>query len=115
MTTCLEFSMNRALHHFSSGDGFAMLSASRSEHTPEENNAASKELEKHLRSIGKGFHKVEGGYVEQTAQGPKQVKERSYFVPGVSKDECRINWRGWRRKNSNRIRSCGVIPRKARI
>lgn len=84
-----EMSLNRVRKHLGSSDGFMMLSADRSERSPGDNAKHQAKLEAHLRSRGKGFVKVKGGYVEKTAEGDKPVYEHSYLVPNVSKDEAR--------------------------
>lgn len=58
---------------------FAILSASRSERTPEENRQATFELKERLIADGKGFYPADGFYV-----GREIVSEDSVFVPGVT-------------------------------
>lgn len=82
-----EMSMSRILSHTTKGNGYAILSADRSERSPKENAQHRAEVEKHLRSIGKGFTKVKGGYVEKTAGGNRPVYEHSYMVHNVNHKE----------------------------
>lgn len=84
-----EMSMSRIVHHTQAGNGFVVLSPDRSERTNQENREHRKALLQHLRSMGKGYTHVKGGYVEQTPKGPKSVYEHSIMVHNVSHDEAK--------------------------
>jgi len=81
-----EASLSRIVRHAKAADGFAILSADRHERTPAENKEARKRLEQQVRSLGKGFIRVRGGYVEKADNDDeegKPVYEESLFVPDV--------------------------------
>lgn len=82
-----EATFGRIVQHMKNlKDGFVMVSADRSERAGSENKAARKKAWQVIRSAGKGFVKVKGGYVETTPEGDKQdVDELTMFVPKVSK------------------------------
>lgn len=83
-----EMSMMRIFKHFNDKDGFVLVSADRSERSPKENAQKADEMEQTLRSMGKGFVKVKGGFVETGAEGKKrEVFEHSYFVPDVAQTD----------------------------
>lgn len=68
---------------------FAILSADRSERTPEENKAKSEELKKDIKSMGYWYTELKGGYVEIGENG-KRVPvdgEDSFIVPNMTKEE----------------------------
>ena len=68
---------------------FAILSADRSERTPEENKAKSEELKKDIKSMGYWYTELKGGYVEISENG-KRVPvdgEDSFIVPNMTKKE----------------------------
>ena len=74
-----------------------MLTAFRYLNTPKENRELNKKLENEIRSLGKGYFKVEGHWVECTdsslnySECPKdKLKdsiEESLFVPNISAKE----------------------------
>lgn len=68
---------------------FAILSADRSERTPEENKAKTEELKKDIKSKGYWYTELKGGYVEIGENG-KRVPvdgEDSFIVPNMTKEE----------------------------
>lgn len=68
---------------------FAILSADRSERTPEENKAKTDELKKDIKSMGYWYTELKGGYVEIGENG-KRVPvdgEDSFIVPNMTKEE----------------------------
>ena len=68
---------------------FAILSADRSERTPEENKEKSEELKKDIKSMGYWYTELKGGYVEVGKNG-KRVPvdgEDSFIVPNMTKEE----------------------------
>nr|DAJ42446.1 MAG TPA: Protein of unknown function (DUF3293) [Caudoviricetes sp.] len=68
---------------------FAILSADRSERTPEENKAKTEELKKDIKSMGYWYTELKGGYVEIGENG-KRVPvdgEDSFIVPNMTKEE----------------------------
>lgn len=68
---------------------FAILSADRSERTPEENKAKTNELKKDIKSMGYWYTELKGGYVEIGENG-KRVPvdgEDSFIVPNMTKEE----------------------------
>lgn len=68
---------------------FAILSADRSERTPEENKEKSEELKKDIKSMGYWYTELKGGYVEVGENG-KRIPvdgEDSFIVPNMTKEE----------------------------
>ena len=68
---------------------FAILSADRSERTPEENKEKSEELKKDIKSMGYWYTELKGGYVEVGKNG-KRIPvdgEDSFIVPNMTKEE----------------------------
>ena len=68
---------------------FAILSADRSERTPDENKAKTDELKKDIKSMGYWYTELKGGYVEIGENG-KRVPvdgEDSFIVPNMTKEE----------------------------
>lgn len=68
---------------------FAILSADRSERTPEENKEKSEELKKDIKSMGYWYTELKGGYIEIGENG-KRVPvdgEDSFIVPNMTKEE----------------------------
>ena len=63
-------------------NGFAILSSNRAENTDEENIKNSKQLEQDIRSLGFGYRKMLGGFIENKGM-PNEVvvNEISYAVP----------------------------------
>lgn len=88
----LESSYNRVVKHVTSGQPFALISASRSRRadgTPLKdfhNKRRTKDMKFHIRGMGYGFTRVHGRYGEKQPDG-KLVHsgERSFLVPGMSK------------------------------
>ena len=77
-----ESSLSRVLHH-TQNSNIGMISASRGEHTPEQNKAANKSLEKDIRGHGHGIIHVTGHYTENKGTPEeKHVKEHSMLVVG---------------------------------
>jgi len=75
-------------HMDSDAKGYAIVSAHRGDRTKRENEAHSAALEAHLRRRGYGYHHVDGAYVENPdTPNERVVRERSFFIPGVSSDE----------------------------
>lgn len=68
---------------------FAIISASRGEFSPKENQSRTFELKKDVRKLGHGFIEMKGGYVETNAQtGEKvEVTEDSLLVVNISKEQ----------------------------
>lgn len=89
-----ESSISRIVDFIRGQLAFGMISASRSEdeRTPEENRQNSFRLGKEINRAGYGFIETVGGYPETDKTGAtRQVKERSFFVPGVFKDSSGID------------------------
>jgi hypothetical protein len=95
-----EASLGRVLQHIEgkkSVKNWGMLTAYRYANTPNQNRKLNKELEAELRTMGHGFFKVEGHWVEcqdgnlSYADCPKNLLkdaiEESLFVPNISAKE----------------------------
>ena len=95
-----EASLGRVLQHIEgkkSVKNWGMLTAYRYANTPNQNRKLNKELEAELRTMGHGFFKVEGHWVEcqdgnlSYADCPpnllKDAIEESLFVPNISAKE----------------------------
>jgi hypothetical protein len=77
-----ESSLSRVLHH-TKNTNIGMISASRGEHTPQQNKEANKSLEKDVRSHGYGVVHVKGHYTENKGQpNENHVEEHSMLVLG---------------------------------
>lgn len=80
-----EMSLSRIVRHTQEGKGYVIMSADRSERSRGQNAGHRKQLTAHLRKQGYGYTHVRGGYIEQTANGPKPVYEHSIMVHNVSR------------------------------
>lgn len=82
-----ESSLTRVLHH-TEHSNIGMISASRGEHTSQQNKEANKSLEKDIRSHGHGIIHVKGRYAENKGTPQeKHVEEHSMIVIGKKKDD----------------------------
>lgn len=88
----VESSYRRTMDHIKSGKPFAIISASRAEDSAgkkmsdKENKRRTKELGKHVRSLGYGFIRAHGRFGELQQDGRiVHARERSMIVPGMSK------------------------------
>ena len=67
---------------------FAIISASRGEHSMEENVERTRQLKADVRSLKLGYVELVGGYVETDENGNKiEVIEPSLLIPGISKED----------------------------
>jgi hypothetical protein len=83
-----EASLSRILSH--SQNGFAILTSDRGMRTPKENNLVRKKLEQTLQSMGKGFIRVKGGFIEDKGtEEERSVYEKSFFLPNISLEEAK--------------------------
>ena len=83
-----EMSLNRIIQHTQSGKGYVILSANRNERTTAENREHESQLRQHIRSMGKTYTHLKGGYIEN--RGTPQEKattEPSFMVHDVSPQE----------------------------
>jgi hypothetical protein len=98
-TTINEASLNRIYQHIQreASDSFAIITAFRGGYSKQENLTRNKKLEQDVRSLGLGFFKVLGHWVEcadseiDYSDCPKSmlkpVKEDSLFIPNISKKD----------------------------
>lgn len=77
-----ESSLGRVYQH-TKDRNIGMISASRGEHTAEENKTRNNELEGHIKKAGYGYIKVKGRYVENHGTpDARPVDEHSFLVIG---------------------------------
>ena len=82
-----ESSLSR-MKEYADNRNFGIVSAHRSELTPEENEQRTQELESAIRGLGYGFVKAIGHYVENKGEPTeKQAKENSFIVGGRKEDD----------------------------
>ena len=83
-----EMSIGRIYHHTTTGTGYAIMSADRSERTPEQNKVHRKALLKHLREQGHGVYPCEGRVYGTDSNGTtERVYEHSTMVHNVDKNQ----------------------------
>ena len=81
-----ESSLSRVLSHVHNRY-LGMISASRGENTPEQNDKATRELKNDIRSAGFGFINVLGSYIENAGtEEERKVSERSFLVIGKNEN-----------------------------
>lgn len=73
-------SLSRVMHHFAN-NSFAIVSASRGIYGEDENDKRTDELRHDIRSMGYGFVKMKGGYVEGIGTKKETpVRENVFFI-----------------------------------
>lgn len=80
-----ESSMNRIMSHYE-GPGFIVVTADRSERSPQENRDLAQELQRKITSAGYGYIPIVGGYVEtdmDTGEKVRVADEESFLVPNA--------------------------------
>lgn len=83
-----EASLSRIFHHVDVGEGFALLSAGRSENSSAENSKNHGLLRQDIRSGGFGYIQTVGHWTETLDDGTKEpVEEMSIFVPKMPPEE----------------------------
>ena len=79
-----ESSLSRVFQFIEDGSrDFGMISASRHEYGPEENEQRHLQLKRAVRDAGLGYIETRGGFVED---GEIEVQEKSLFVPNIDRD-----------------------------
>lgn len=77
-----EASLGRIYQHTQKRN-IGVITAHRSENSPEDNHAANRSLESDIREHGFGFHHIDGHYTENKGTPhERHVQERSYLVVG---------------------------------
>ena len=79
------FSLNRLRQYIDGKIPFGIVSAFRNENKATENKKLSSELALQIRSLGYGYIKLLGGYVESLDDGSfMEVIETSYLIPNAT-------------------------------
>ena len=107
-----EMGMTRLYRHTTEGQGAVILSPDRSERSQAENKMHRKALLAHIRSMGKGYTHLKGGYIEQTPTGPRSVYEHSIMVHNVTPEEAE-GLAKHAYEHLNRKQCCTFIRRRA--
>lgn len=94
-----EASLSRVYQHYKreASDSFAILTAFRAEYPMKKNIQKNKELEKRIRSMGLGFFKIKGHWLEcqdpslEYSDCPDEMKvpvvEYSFFIPNITRKQ----------------------------